>query len=179
MNIVYRPIEFSETEIKLFSSFERKQDVTDCRRKINGQWRIISAPFIDDWNERDYAFLVKSLKNTVKAGGFVYGAFVDGRLKGFVSVDGTPFGTEGQYADLIYLYVSRDMRGRGIGRRLFETAKEYARKTGAEKLYISAHSAVETQAFYKAMGCVEASEYQKKHVEKEPFDCQLECVLND
>lgn len=79
----------------------------------------------------------------------------------------------------MYLYVSRDMRGRGIGRRLFETAKEYARKIGTEKLYISAHSAVETQAFYKAVGCVEASEYQKKHVEKEPFDCQLECALND
>ena len=105
MNIVYRPIEFSETEIKLFSSFERKQDVTDCRRKINGQWRIISAPFIDDWNERDYAFLAKSLKNTVKAGGFVYG-----KLKGFVSVDGTLFGTEGQYADLIYLYVAGCLR---------------------------------------------------------------------
>ena len=179
MDIVYRPIEFSETEIGLFFSFERTQSVTDCWRKIEGKWRIVSAPFADDWNEGDYIVLTECLKNTVKAGGLVYGAFVDGRLKGFVSVDGTLFGKERQYADLMYLYVSRDMRGRGIGRRLFETAKEYARKIGAEKLYISAHSAVETQAFYKAVGCVEASEYQKKHVEKEPFDCQFECALND
>ena len=42
------------------------------------------------------------------------------------------------------------------------------------KLYISGHSAVETQAFYKAMGCVEAKEYNQKHVELEPYDCQLE-----
>ncbi|MCI8896985.1 MAG: hypothetical protein HFI61_04170, partial [Lachnospiraceae bacterium] len=34
--------------------------------------------------------------------------------------------------------------------------------------------AVETQAFYRAMGCVEAQEYNKEHVEKEPYDCQLE-----
>ena len=120
MDIVYRPIEFSETGIGLFSSFERKQNVTDCWRKIEGKWRIVNAPFTDDWNENDYIVLTESLKNTVKAGGLVYGAFVDGRLKGFVSVDGAPFGKERQYADLMYLYVSRDMRGRGIGRRLPE-----------------------------------------------------------
>ena len=146
----------------MFSFFERKQNVTDCWRKIEGKWSVVSAPFTDDWNERDYRILTECLKNTVKAGGLVYGTFVAGRLKGFVSVDGTLFGKERPYADLIYLYVSREMRGRGIGRWLFETAKEYARKIGAEKLYISAHSAVETQAFYKAVGCVEASEYQKK-----------------
>ena len=56
-------------------------------------------------------------------------------------------------------------------------AKNYARERGAEKLYISAHSAVETQAFYRAMGCVEAEEYQPAHVEQEPYDCQLECAL--
>lgn len=48
---------------------------------------------------------------------------------------------------------------------------------GAQALYISAHSSVESQAFYKAMGCVEAKEYQAFHVEKEPCDCQLERPL--
>ncbi len=42
-------------------------------------------------------------------------------------------------------------------------------------LYISAHSAVETQAFYKKMGCTEAQQYRQEHVEQEPYDCQLEC----
>ena len=50
-------------------------------------------------------------------------------------------------------------------------------ENGAGKLYISAHSAVESQAFYKSMGCVEAGEYNPEHVEKEPYDCQLECRL--
>ncbi len=48
---------------------------------------------------------------------------------------------------------------------------------GGNKLYISSHSAVESQAFYKSMGCTEAKMYNKAHTEKEPFDVQLECVL--
>lgn len=39
------------------------------------------------------------------------------------------------------------------------------------------HSIVESQAFYRKMGCTEAQEYSQKHVEAEPFDCQLECML--
>lgn len=46
-----------------------------------------------------------------------------------------------------------------------------------KKLYLSAHSAVETQAFYAAMGCVEAREYNEAHVASEPFDCQMEYAL--
>ena len=56
-------------------------------------------------------------------------------------------------------------------------AKEWAKKKGAGKLYISAHSSVESQAFYRAMGCMEAEVYNSKHVEEEPCDCQLECRL--
>lgn len=75
------------------------------------------------------------------------------------------------------IHVSEDMRGQGIGRSLFASAKEWALKKGAEKLYISAHSAMETQEFYKAMGCVEAEEYSQRYIETEPYDCHLECRL--
>ena len=70
-----------------------------------------------------------------------------------------------------------ESQGKGIGRTLFLAAKEWAKQKGAKKLYISAHSAVESQAFYKSMGCVEAEVYNQKHVEDEPYDCQLECGL--
>ena len=49
-------------------------------------------------------------------------------------------------------------------------------KRGAQAI-ISSHSAVETQAFYKAVGCVEAKVYNHKHTEAEPCDCQLEYEL--
>ncbi len=138
---------------------------------------IQDDPFIDDWSEEDYRTLVACLKNTISAGGFVYGAFLDGRLKGFTSVEPELFGGAQGYLDLSCIHVSEDMRGQGVGKALFDAAKEWAREHGGRKLYISAHSAVESQAFYKAMGCVKAQVYNQKHVEAEPYDCQLECDL--
>lgn len=175
--IQYRKLDINEIELPLFHSFQRRQVVTDCWRKEDGKWVVKSAPFIDDWGEKEYEILVSCLKNTVATGGLVYGAFADGELKGFVSVEGTPMGSELQYMDLSSIHVSEDMRGQGIGRELFSAARRFAREKKAKKLYISAHSAVESQAFYKAMGCVEAEEYNAEHVEKEPYDCQLECGL--
>ena len=92
-------------------------------------------------------------------------------------MEGILLDTKKQYADLSCIHVSQDVRRMGIGSRLFENVIIFAKKLGAEKLYISAHSAVETQSFYKAMGCVEAAEYIKEHTQKEPFDCQLEYYL--
>lgn len=177
MEIEYRELQESEIDLSLFSEFQRRQEVTECYRKVRGKWEIQTIPFIDDWTPEDYAFLVKCLKNTARTGGYVAGAFAGGALKGFVSVEPVLFGSRKQYMDLSSIHVSEEMRGCGIGRELFLRAKEAARAKGAKKLYISAHSAVESQAFYRAMGCAEAEEYERSHVEKEPCDCQLECRL--
>lgn len=174
---VIRKINADELKIDLFSAFRRRQVVTDCWRRVDGAWVIKPDPFVDDWSVEDYAFLVDCLKNTIGTGGVVYGAFIEGALKGFTSVEGELLGSRGQYADLTCIHVSEELRGSGVGRRLFLLAADWARAHGAKKLYISAHSAVETQAFYRALGCVEAEEYQKKHVKQEPCDCQMEYQL--
>jgi GNAT superfamily N-acetyltransferase len=173
----YRILQEEEIDRDLFREFIRRQNVAKCWRKEEGAWVIKDAPFVDDWTEEDYQILVSCLKNTAATGGFVYGAFCGGVLKGFVSVEPGLLGREQEYMDLSSIHISEDVRGQGIGKRLFLAAKDWAREKGAGKLYISAHSAVESQAFYRAMGCVEALEYQQAHVEKEPFDCQLECRL--
>ena len=176
--ITYRTLTESELCSDLFRHFIRHQVVTDCLRREKGQWIVRADPFVDDWTEEDYAALVTDLKETVRSGGLVYAAFCNNsQLKGFVAVTCRPFGTSRQYLDLTHIHVSEDLRRCGIGRTLFIAAKTWAKEHAAKKLYISAHSAVESQAFYKSMGCIEAKEYQKAHVEKEPFDCQLECVL--
>ena len=175
--VQYRALSENEISRKLFFGFIRRQVVTKCWRREKGVWVIRDDPFIDDWTEADYQTLISCLKNTAATGGVVYGAFVDGTLKGFTSVEPDFLGNEGQYLDLSSIHVSEDARGAGIGKALFLMAKEWARKKGAKKLYISAHSAVESQAFYKNMGCVEALEYDRRHVDLEPFDCQLECAL--
>ncbi len=175
--IEYRMLQEQETDRRLFRDFIRRQVVDQCLRRENGVWVVRSDPFIDDWTEEDYQTLIDCLQNTIRTGGFVCGAFSDGRLKGFASVENGFFGGENRYHDLSSLHVSEDMRRNGIGKALFLAAAEWARKQGAKKLYISAHSAIESQAFYRAMGCVEATEYNQKHVAAEPYDCQMEYVL--
>jgi len=175
--IQYRELHTDEIDRELFRNFIRHQTVTKCWRRQEGTWLIKDAPFVDDWSEEDYQILITCLKSIVSTGGFVYAAFCEGSLKGFASVEPEMFGGEQRYFDLSNLHVSEDMRRKGIGKTLFLAAKEWAKKKGGGKLYLSAHSAVESQAFYKAMGCVEAEVYNKEHVEAEPYDCQLECEL--
>ena len=177
--IQYRRLGEGEICRALFRGFRRRQVVTKCWRRENGAWVIRDDPFVDDWSEADYETMVSCLKNTVVTGGVVFAAFMDGALKGFASVEGTLFGGENRYLDLTSIHVSEEARGSGIGSALFRQAKEWAREHGAEKLYISAHSAVESQGFYRRMGCVEAQEYSREHTEAEPFDCQMECALNE
>ncbi len=177
--IEYRTLQEQEIDRRLFHAFIRRQVVDQCLRRENGAWVVRSDPFIDDWTEEDYRTLICCLRHTARTGGLVLGAFSDGALKGFVSVERGFFGGENRYLDLSSLHVSEDMRRAGIGKALFLTAAQWARGQGARKLYISAHSAVETQAIYRAMGCAQAAAYNRKHVEAEPFDCQMEYVLQE
>lgn len=177
MEIIYRELAADEIAPVLFNDFVRRQDVKRCWRKSSGEWVLKDIAFIDDWSRDDYLKLMDDLKRTVCEGGFLCAAFAGGVLKGFCAVDGVLKGSHGQYADLEAIHVSEDMRGRGMGRELFSRAAQFARALGAKWLYMSAHSAEESHAFYMAMGCVEAEEYLREHVEAEPCDVQMQFEL--
>lgn len=174
---MFQELKPEEITQELFAGFHRHQQVTKCWRKRDGSWVIVDNPFVEEWSEEEYRYLAECLRRTVATGGVVYGYFESGLLKGFASVEPEPLGSRGQYLELSSLHVSEELRGRGIGRALMNHARHWAHSMGAEKLYISAHSSVESQAFYKAVGCQEAEEYSQSHVEKEPCDCQLECSV--
>ncbi len=176
--IDYRNLAEQELTRTLFAHFIRHQVVRECWRKRDGAWVIEEDPFIDDWSEADYEELIADLRRTVSSGGLVRGAFQNGALKGFAAVTPDLFGGPQCYLDLTNLHASEDARRLGIGTALFRDACSWAAAHGAKKLYLSAHSAVETQAFYRFLGCVEACVYSKTHVESEPFDCQMEYELD-
>lgn len=177
MELTYEILTEPQITLSLFRHFNRYQEVRRCWRKEEGVWVLKDIAFVDDWSLIQYEFLVKCLKHTVDTGGFVFGGFTQGRLIGFASVESRRFGSRKQYVQLSCIHVSCESRGTGLGKGLFQCAIAAGRKLGAEKLYISAHSAEETQAFYHAMGCVEAEEYDKELSEAEPCDCQMEFVL--
>ncbi len=173
----YRELTPEDLTPDLFRHFNRHQEVTQVWRKIDGQWVIVPDAFTENWGEKEYEFLCWCLKVTLEEGGRVLGSFCEGKLKGLTSVAFAPLGSRGQYREMSCLHVSEELRGQGMGRDLFTYAKAFVRELGGEKLYISSHPCVESQAFYKAMGCVEAEEYSAEHVRRGPFDCQIECVL--
>lgn len=177
MEIICRKILPGEIGLSLFSAFQRFQKVEKCWRKTEGKWVLKDIPFTEDWDTADYQRICSQLANVLDQGGAVWGAFAQGALKGFASVEGKRIGSRNQYAVLAEMHVSQDFRRRGLGRRLFLLAADSARELGAEKLYISAMSAQESQAFYRSMGCVEAEEYDPCHVEQEPCDVQMELLL--
>jgi len=174
----YRTLKEEKITLELFSHFQGHQTVGKCWcRDKDGFWCIKEDPFIDDWSKEDYIFLVDCLQNTIRTDGIVIGAFYQNELKGFVSVESDFIGEKKEYLDLTSIHVSEDMRGKGIGKELFSRATCWAKARGGKKLYISAHSAVETQSFYRNLGCTDAAEYQKSHVEQEPYDVQMEFIL--
>lgn len=176
-DIIIRPVGKDEISPALFASFDRYQEVGRCWRKEKGEWVLKDIAFIEQWNDADYRELTILLTHTLETGGALIGAFRENALVGFASVEAHTLGTRGNYRQLSELYVSAEMRGHGIGRQLFAASAETAKRFGAEKLYISAHSAEETQAFYRAMGCREAEEYDAALAAAEPCDCQLEYRL--
>ena len=173
----YKNLTAEDIAPSFLDGFERRQEVMLCYRRGEKGWEVRPDPFTDDWTEEERASVVKALQETAKSGGFVQAAFFEGRPVGFAAVCKQPLGKKREYLDLSELHVSREWRRRGVGRRLFQAAAAWAKEHGAEKLYISAHSAVETQVFYRSLGCTDAVWEDKRHVEREPFDCQLEYIL--
>lgn len=106
------------------------------------------------------------------------GVFYGEEVIGFITVSHNIFGNTAKYVELVCFQVSEPYRGMEIGKALFYQACEEARRLGADKLYISAHSSKESQAAYKALGCVHAKEINQKLAEEEPCDVQLEYVLD-
>ena len=109
-------------------------------------------PFVDDWSpERKREKACELLS----PGCTVYGAFIEGRVVGFVQLNDA---LNGGRMIVESLHVSREFRHRGLGRALFERALGEARARGASCLYIPACSSRDTIAFYRAMGCVLADQ---------------------
>jgi N-acetylglutamate synthase-like GNAT family acetyltransferase len=176
-SISYKELKINEINTELFSSFNRYQEVKKCWRRENGEWILKEVPFIEQWGSEEYEILIKCLQHTIRTGGTVFGAFHNNVLVGFASVENEFFGSKKEYLEMSCIHTSYESRGMGIGRSLFSLVCNKAKEMGAQKLYISTHSSQESQAFYKAIGCVEAVEYNSKLVAKEPCDCQLEYRL--
>lgn len=158
-------------------SFIRYQEVTECWRQINGEWMLVSNQFTENWSLDECRKIAKDILGALESVIIAFGAFDEDALVGFIILDKNLFGSKNQYLELISFEVSEPYRNQGIGRKLFKSVCEAARKMHAKKLYISTHSSKESHAAYCKLGCVLAEEINPISVEKEPCDIQMEYVL--
>lgn len=177
VNPYFRKLDIKDCNHELLLNFDRYQEVNKCYRKENDKWIIKDVHFIDNWDNNRKKEIIQNLIDCIKAGGTVYGAYIDDKLIGFSSVINKLFGKNKEYVSLDYLHVSYDYRNKGIGKELFKLSCLEAIRMSANKLYISAQSSVESQGFYRSLGCIETVELNQKLYEKEPYDCHMEYVL--
>jgi ribosomal protein S18 acetylase RimI-like enzyme len=178
MEAAVRPLTLEDLPLDALKGFHRCQVTRQVKYLVQGEYKIKDDYFVDEWTEAQKLRAVQDLRRCLEQGGFVAGAIVGGTLVGFANVENTPLGSRKQYLELRYIHVSKEYRGQGLGRQLFRLCCEGARQRRAEKLYIGAHPAVETQAFYAALGCVLAEEVVPEILALEPRDLQLEYILH-
>ena len=159
---------FCETSM---DSFDRFQEVQNVWRMENDRLVLKFQPFTETWSPERR----RKKAGEILSGKFItFCAFEKDAVVGEIMLN--PELNENRLI-IDSFHVSRAYRRRGIGRRLVETAADYARGRGASALDASCCSAEETIDFYKAMGFRPSEHPIPSCVEDEPFDLQMECKL--
>jgi ribosomal protein S18 acetylase RimI-like enzyme len=162
----------------MLDDFIRTQAVTKHFFMRDGKKIVRDVEFIDDWTIEERHQIIEDFfipHNDTNY--YVLFCMISDKIAGFMVLDCNPIGEEKEYLELKMLHVSNQYRGYGIGRELFLYAVDKARLLNASKLYLSAHSAYESQKFYESVGCIDATWLYQKAVEAEPYDIQMEYVL--
>lgn len=178
-NILYIKLDNGNFGYNSLDGFVFRQKVSRCWRKNGAVYVLTPVNYTEDRTLTERRQTAKKITDAVNSGSTAVGAFKDGEVIGFALLADRLSGGKNKYADLLEFYVSEPFRNRGVGRKLFSFVCAEARKSGAKKLYISAHSAEETIRAYDSYGCILASEPSAEHIKKEPFDLQTEISLTE
>jgi len=162
--IVVRAMTAEDLHVHMMDEFDRHQEITRIVRK-NGRVQKLRKPRVEDWAA---GFTKGSISNFIYHVYFrqyfggepkVFAAFRGNQVVGFAHwrfMEDLKLKRSKQttFAILDRLFVSQECRRMGLGRQLFDLCAQAARAEGAPMLYISTEPAVETQAFYRSLGCV-------------------------
>ena len=177
MNYQYRRLDKNNFTGHSLDDFVRHQTVTECWRKIDNDWKLVPNVYEENWPQVQCREIAEDVVHHINLDQTGFGAFDGERIIGFATVSHCIFGVTARYVQLVCFQISEEYRRQGIGRKLFSMACEEARRLGADKLYISAHSSKESQAAYRALGCTPAEEVNEGLAAAEPFDVQMEYRL--
>lgn len=146
-------------------------------REVNGKRELVVIDWTDDELPNGLSWHIEHFKKSLLNGGRAIGCFNDDILVGYLVINSHIFGKCSKYILLDQLFISKNYRNKGIGKKLFDLAAELAKEFMAEKIYICAGSSEDTIAFYSKLGCIEATEVNEELYEMDRNDYQLEYRL--
>jgi N-acetylglutamate synthase-like GNAT family acetyltransferase len=163
----------------ILDNINRYQKVIKHWTNKNGNWELINEEYVVDWDKENKQRKIQQFTSILenKTGHF-FGAFYENKLIGFSVLLNERFGSNNQYIQLKFLYVSNDYRYKGIGKRLFQLCVEKAKRMDVEKIYICANDSEETQKFYLNIGCKDAEEIIQKLYNEKRYDRHIEYKVN-
>ena len=176
MEILYRSLELDECS--RIREIDASQYIGRAWRDVNGTKELVVINYQDPDFPNGSENHLANLINTITSQGIALGAFYENQLIGFCSINNGFFGEKSKYLLLDQLFISKELRGKGIGKTLFYEGCKIAKENGAEKIYICAGSSEETIAFYFAVGCQEAIEINQDLYQLDTRDYQLEYDLS-
>lgn len=157
---------------KMLDHYVRTQKVESHYYFENGTKLVRPISFTDDWSKEVRIDIINNYFRSKNH--YAAGVLHDGEVIAFYVISRALMKENNHYLQLAHLQVSAQHRKKGLGKKLFYDAVLKAKHYGAKKLYISAHSAYETQQFYLGLGCVDALWKDPESVEQEPYDIQME-----
>ncbi len=170
--------ELTRSEIPHYWDIDRREVIDNVYYYENGSLVLKPEHYdMQGWPPGEADLYTPLLLDCFDRGGWFYGLFDAERLVAAVVLESKFIGPCKDLLQLKALHVSRDYRGQGLGRRLFELAKEQARLRGAKGLYVSATPSERTIDFYLGLGCAVTATPDPELLALEPEDIHLECMI--
>ncbi len=170
--------ELTRSEVSRYWDIDRREVIDNIYYYENGALVLNPEHYdMQGWPPGEAGLYTPLLLDCFDRGGWFYGFFDGERLVAAVILESKFIGPHKDLLQLKALHVSRDYRSQGLGRRLFELAKEQARERGAKGLYISATPSEHTVNFYLRLGCTITAAPDPELFALEPEDIHMECGI--
>lgn len=166
--------ELKRQEIDLIWTIDRSEEIDAIYYYEHGE--LVLKPEVyhmHSWPPGEVEKYTPLLEECFDSGGWFYGLFDHNRMVGAAVLEHQFIGRNRDLLQLKFLHVGNGYRNMGLGKMLFDLAREKAKQRGAKGLYISATPSENTIHFYLHRGCVIAPEPDPQLFELEPEDIHL------
>jgi GNAT superfamily N-acetyltransferase len=172
----YRPLE--RDDITRLPEIDRSEKVDQRYVVHDHQLVLLNEGFTHPgWDQAYYDVRLPRLYTSYDSDGSGWAILIDDRLVGISVLDGRRIGRAGDTLDLTFFHVSRELRGQGAGRKLWDLSLNLTRSQGAKNLYVSSSESRNTVDFYLARGMNLTTAPDPALFEMSPTDIHLEMPL--